>query len=252
VFAASIRASTTMRGSTAPSNVAPTDHAVSSTGHYDIHIGDTISPDHPIGAGKFMQAAQSQSYSFEGHAGQGVYLTIGPCEGALFFLDLFAPDNHRLDGQLGCHDLGRATLPQTGTYRIVTRTEKGPARYTFSLHAVPADQHFAVRLPLAVSPGTPAVGAGKVDALGAQQFYEFEGVAGSKLHVVGKCSQPCQQLELRVSAEGDAGDIGALSLWHLDFDWELPSSGKYVIRVRSTGYVGNYSFAAFGAQTPHH
>ena len=248
-FAASVPASTTMRGSMTASNAAATDQAITSIGHYDLHIGDTISPDHPTGAGIIMRGAQSQSYSFEGHAGQGVYLTIGPCEGSLFILDIFRPDNHRLDGQIGCHDVGRVMLPQTGTYRIVVRTEKDPARYTFTLHTVPADQHFTVQLPLAVSPGTPAVGAGKTDALGAQQFYEFDGVAGGKLHIVGKCSQPCQQLELRVSAQADTGDFGALSLWHLDYDWGLPPGGKYVIRIRSTGYVGNYSFTASEAQT---
>jgi RHS repeat-associated protein len=250
-FATSIPASGTTRGSMAAGNApAAALPASSPTDRYQIHVGDTVSPDHPAGAGR-LNAAQSQSYSFEGHAGQGVYLAIGPCEGPVLFLDIIAPDGHRLDGQIGCHNLGRETLPQTGTYLIVARTEKEPARYTFTLRAVPADQHFAVRLPLTVSPDTPAPGAGHLDAPGAQQFYEFDAATGTKLHVEGTCSPACPQLELRVAAQGDAGETG-LSLWHLSYDWQLPPSGKYTIRVRSTGYVGNYSFTASELETPHH
>ena len=250
-FATSIPAPGTTRGSVATGNApAAALPGSSPTDRYQIHVGDTISPDHPAGAGR-LNAAQSQSYSFEGHAGQGVYLAIGPCEGPVLLLDIIAPDGHRLDGQIGCHNLGRETLPQTGTYLIVVRTEKEPARYNFTLRAVPADQHFAVRLPLTVSPDTPAPGAGHLDAPGAQQFYEFDAATGTTLHVEGTCTPGCPQLELRVAAQGDAGETG-LNLWHLNYDWQLPPGGKYMIRVRSTGYVGNYSFTASELQTPQH
>jgi len=215
---------------------------------FPIKINDSISPDHPAGAGIITQIGQQQSYSFNAQAGEIVYLGIGPCEGAVPSLDILAPDNQRLDGQFGCHDLGREVLPQRGTYRIVTRTDKAPARYSFSLRSVPPDQHFAVRLPLAVSPDAPTGGAGRITAQGALQLYDFTATPGARVSIQAKCSQPCPNLEIRVTTAGDTGRIGFLSFDHLNFEWKVPAGGKYTIQVRSAGYIGNYAFTASEAE----
>jgi hypothetical protein len=215
---------------------------------FPLKIDDSISPDHPAGAGIITQAGQRQSYSFNAQAGEVVYLGIGPCEGAVPSLDILAPDNHRLDGQMGCHDLGREVLPQGGAYRIVARTDKDPARYSFSLRSVPPDQHFAVRLPLTVSPDAPTRGAGRITAQGAQQFYDFTAPPGSRVSIEGKCSQPCPNLEIRVTTGGDTTRLGLIGLDHLNFDWKVPSGGKYTIQVRSNGYTGDYAFTASEAK----
>jgi hypothetical protein len=215
---------------------------------FPLKIDDSISPDHPAGAGIITQAGQRQSYSFNAKAGEIVYLGIGPCEGAVVSLDILAPDNHRLDGQIGCHDVGREALPQSGVYRIVAKADKDSARYSFSLRSVPPDQHFAVRLPLTVSPDAPTRGAGRITALGAQQFYDFTAPAGSRVSIEGKCSQPCPNLEIRVTTDGDTTLLGLLGLDHLNFDWRVPSGGQYTIQVRSTGYIGNYAFTATEAK----
>jgi len=215
---------------------------------FPIKIGDAISPGHPAGAGIITQVGQRQSYSFNAQAGEVVYLGIGPCEGAVPSLDILAPDNHRLDGQMGCHDLGRAVLPQSGTYRIVARAEKDPARYSFSLRSVPPDQHFAVRLPLTVSPDAPTRGTGRITAPGSQQFYDFTASPGSRVSIAGKCSQPCPNLEIKVTTASDTSRFGLLALDHLNFDWKVPSGGKYTIEVRSDGYTGDYAFTASEAK----
>ena len=215
---------------------------------FPIKIDDSISPGHPAGAGIITQVGQRQSYLFDAQAGEVVYLGIGPCEGPVPALDIFAPDNHRLDGQLGCHDLGREVLLQSGTYRIVARTDKDPARYSFSLRSVPPDQHFAVRLPLTVSPDAPTRGTGRITAQGAQQFYDFTTTPGSRVSIEGECSQPCPNLEIRVTTGGDASRLGFLGLDHLNFEWKIPAGGKYTIQVRSTGYIGNYVFTASEAK----
>jgi hypothetical protein len=215
---------------------------------FPLKIDDSISPDHPAGAGIITQAGQRQSYSFNAKAGEIVYLGIGPCEGAVVSLDILAPDNHRLDGQIGCHDVGREALPQSGVYRIVAKADKDSARYSFSLRSVPPDQHFAVRLPLTVSPDAPTRGAGRITALGAEQFYDFTAPAGSRVSIEGKCSQPCPNLEIRVTTDGDTTLLGLLGLDHLNFDWRVPSGGQYTIQVRSTGYIGNYAFTASEAK----
>jgi hypothetical protein len=215
---------------------------------FPIKIDDSISPDHPAGAGIITQGGQRQSYSFNAQAGEVVYLGIGPCEGAVPFLDILAPDNHRLDGQMGCHDLGREVLPQSGTYRIVAGTDKDPVRYSFSLRSVPPDQHFAVRLPLTVSPDAPMRGAGRITAQGAQQSYDFTTTPGSRVSIKGKCSQACPNLEIRVTTGGDTSRFGLLGLDHLNFEWKVPAGGKYTIQVRSDGYTGDYAFAASEAK----
>ncbi len=219
-----------------------------SPNQFPIKIDDSISPGHPAGAGIITQVGQRQSYLFDAQAGEVVYFGIGPCEGAVPALDIFAPDNHRLDGQLGCHDLGREVLPQSGTYRIVARTDKDPARYSFSLLSVPPDQHFSVRLPLTVSPDAPTRGTGRITAQGAQQFYDFTTTPGSRVSIEGECSQPCLNLEIRVTTGGDASRLGFLGLDHLNFEWKIPAGGKYTIQVRSTGYIGNYAFTASEAK----
>jgi hypothetical protein len=35
---------------------------------------------------------------------------------------------------------------------------------------------------------------------------------------------------------------------HLNFDWKVPSGGKYTIEVRSDGYTGDYAFTASEAK----
>jgi RHS repeat-associated protein len=212
---------------------------------FSIKIGDAISPDHPAGAGVIKQPGQRQSYSFKARSGDVIYVGIGPCDGTPPILDIFAPDNHRVDGQIGCHDLGRVVLPQKGTYRILVRADGLSVRYSFSLHPVPPDRHFAVRLPLTVSLDAPPREAGHVSAQGAQQFYDFDGSSGSQVHVEGRCSAPCPHLGIRVTPVGDNGRIGFLPLDHLNFDWKLLPGGKHTIQVRSDGYVGAYAFTAY-------
>lgn len=212
---------------------------------FSIKIGDAVSPDHPAGAGMIKQPGERQSYSFNARSGDITYVGIGPCDGTPPILDIFAPDNHRVDGQIGCHDLGRVVLPQNGKYRILVRADGPSVRYSFSLHPVPSDQRFVVRLPLTASPDIPARGAGRIAAQGAQQSYDFEASPGSQVHVEGKCGTPCPNLGIRVTQVGDNGGIGFLGLDHLNFAWKMPRVGKYTIQVRSGGYVGSYSFTAY-------
>jgi RHS repeat-associated protein len=203
---------------------------------YAIAIGDSISPDHPRrGAGVITQPGQQQSYTFQAAAGQAIYLQIGPCEGSGIALDVNAPDNSRVDGQLGCHDLGRVELAKAGTYHIVVRAD-GPAHYAFAARPIPHDQHFALHVP--------GQGAGRITAAGEQQFYDFSGRPGSVVHLEGKCAQPCPNLVVRVTKAGDSGERGFLDLMNMKQDWVLPAGTDFTIQVRSNGYRGGYAFTA--------
>jgi len=222
---------------------------------YSIKIGDTVSPDHPSpGAGVITELGQRQAYSFQGRAGDVVYLGLGPCEGASPSFDLLRPDGSVLEAQLAtCHvDIGRQTLPVPGTYRIVASTDKAAvaSRYGFYLLAVPPDEHFAVHLPLTVSPDVPARSAGHIRAKGAQQSFDFTANPGTVVHIESKCS--CPNLAVRAASVGDNGRFGWFDLVNLKNDWKLPAGGSYAIQVRSNGYVGNYSFTASQSDPQRH
>jgi hypothetical protein len=215
---------------------------------YAISIGDSISPDHPRrGAGIIAQAGQQQSYAFQAAAGQAVYLQIGPCQGSGLALDVIAPDNSRLDAQIGCHDLGRIELAKAGTYHVVVHADAS-ARYAFVPRPIPPDQHFTLRLPAEASRGAPDQGVGRITAPGAQQFYDFTGRQGSVVHLEGKCAQPCPNLVVRVTKAGDSSRLGFVDLMNLKQDWTLPAGTGYTIQVRSNGYTGGYAFTASPAQ----
>ena len=221
---------------------------------FSIKIGDTVSPGQPAkGAGVIAQLGQRQSYSFAGHAGELVYLGLGPCDGANPSFVLLRPDGGALDLQFGnCHvDIGRQTLPVAGTYRIVASTDRSnvSSRYSFYVHPVPPDQHVAVRLPLTVYPDNPARGAGRITAQGAEQFFDFTASPGTLVHIESKCS--CPNLAIRAVSVGDNGRFAYMDLFaNSKDDWKLPAGGKYTMQVRSNGFTGDYSFAASFAQ-PH-
>ena len=217
---------------------------------YTISVGDSISPDHPRrGAGIITQPGQQQSYAFQAAAGQAVYLQIGPCQGSGVALDVMAPDNSRLDGQIGCHDLGRVELAKTGTYHLVVHAD-GSARYALAPRPIPPDQHFVLHLPAEIPRGASAQGAGRITAPGAQQFYDFTGRPGSVVHLEGKCAQPCPNLVVRVTKVGDSSRLGFVDLMNMKQDWTLPAGTDYTIQVRSNGYTGGYAFTASTAQAP--
>jgi RHS repeat-associated protein len=226
-----------------PAAAAPT-----SADHFSIKIGDTVSPNQPMmGAGIIKDVGQKQFYSFQGRAGEVIFVGQGPCEGAQPNFDLLKPDSKLLANVIGnCNaNISRQTLPLTGTYTIVTSTDKSNvhSHYNFFVHAVPPDQHFFVRLPLTISPDSPRRGAGRITAPGEQQLYEFSAPSGATVHIEGKCVTACPKLAIRPIAIGKE-NAPFLDLNYLKSDWKLPAAGKYTIQVRSNGYVGQYGFTA--------
>ena len=244
-------------GAPVATSYQPAPAAPTSADHYFINIGDAVSPGHPAeGAGVIHALGQKQYYSFGGKAGELIYLGVGPCEGAQPNFDLFDPSNNLLANVIGnCHaDIGRQKLPVTGTYSIITSTDKANinSRYDFFLHTIPPDQHFSVRLPLTVAPGSPALSAGRITAEGAQQFYDFSAPAGVTVHIEGKCvTASCPNLAIRASGVAD-DSARFFDFNYLTNDWKLPAGGEYTIQVRSNGYVGPYSFTASAATPENH
>ena len=216
---------------------------------FGIAIGDSVSPDHPAkGAGSLSDLGQRQSYEFTGRAGEAVYIAAGVCEGGPTQLSILRPDNVLLEGN-NCHsDIGRVELPANGNYSIVAASDRPnvAAQYGFSLRSIPADQHFSVGLPFAVSRNKPAGGAGRITAPGQQQFFEFTAPPHATVHIEGTCASACPKLSLRVVRGDEHVDFryGAVQVNNLKWDVTLPPGSKYTIQVRSMGYVGEYGFKA--------
>jgi RHS repeat-associated protein len=214
---------------------------------YRIQIGDTVSPDRPApGAGIITEPGQRQAFEFVGRGSDVVYVFLSPCEGAFPAFDLLKEDGSSIAGHLGRCDeeLGRVVLPETGTYRIVARTDPPNyrSRYGFSITRPPADQHFRVQLPFTVSNGAPVAGAGVLTAAGAQQFFDFSAKPGVQVHVETHCD--CPKLTLRAVKAGDTSNDSYAQFNGLKPDWKLPDGGQYTLQVLSHGYAGPYSLTA--------
>jgi RHS repeat-associated protein len=216
---------------------------------YNIRLGDTVSPDHPVpGAGSISKLGEQQSYSFSGQANQIVWLGFNQCNGSLDLkFQLLGPNGGALfDAFCGDGPGRRQILPEAGTYQIVARRQ-GTAPYSFEIHAVPADQHAAVKLPFSIAPGSPAKWAGHIATVGTQQLYDFTGTPGSVVHIESSCS--CANLWILVASQGDRFSYYDLKSWS-KWDWTLPPGGKYTIAAFSEGYTGDYSFTAAISQPP--
>jgi hypothetical protein len=57
---------------------------------------------------------------------------------------------------------------------------------------------------------------------------------------------------IRATSVGDLSANFFFDLNSTNGDWTLPEGGKYMIEVRSNGYVGNYSFIATEAASHRH
>lgn len=83
-------------------------------------------------------------------------------------------------------DVGRKTLPETGTYRIrVWVGANNPAYvgvYAFRIFTLPGDVRCAIQKGAVVSDGVPVAGAGRIDQPGGLDTYTFEGLAGQNVN----------------------------------------------------------------------
>jgi hypothetical protein len=214
-------ATTITRPAAANPTTAPSDK-------FNINIGDSVSLDQPArGAGLLSHAGQTQVYSFSGHAGDSVYVAVGPCDGATPNFTLVKPDNSVLDWVAACHGLGPIKLPISGSYRIEARANTAPARYAFTLHAAALNQ-FAIKIGDAVSPDHPA-GAGVIKEPGQRQSYSFTARLGDITYLgIGPCDGTPPILDIfapdnhRVDGQIGCHDLGRVV---------LPQNGSYRIVV---------------------
>lgn len=113
--------------------------AYSPEGAFPIAVGDTVSPGRPAGAGDIGTPGQHQYYTFTGTAGQIVYLKSNSGSSQLEW-QLLDPAGNQLPYAYAQtdQDLGRITLPATGTYTITVSAwnDSSPATGTYSFTPV--------------------------------------------------------------------------------------------------------------------
>ncbi len=148
-----------------------------STQGFAIAIGDTVAPGSPAaGAGDISTPGAIQSYSF-GVSGDGELLSLTALTGS-------CDCTWAVRSTGGSYEYGFTPIPMQGSQQvflpsgfyevIVAGVGEGGGTYSFQVSAVPVAQDFSIAIGDTVSPGSPAAGAGVIQARGAEQAYAFD------------------------------------------------------------------------------
>jgi RHS repeat-associated protein len=193
----------------------------------------------PISAGQTVSASltaagQWADYTFDGAAGQVVYLQRGATCSQHLLWDLLGPTGGPVASTIACNDLGRAILPTAGTYTVrIYGDHASTGAYTFTLLAVPA----TVVTPILVGQTVN----GSLTAAGQWADYTFTATAGESvtLKAQGACVDG-----LGWQLRGPAGNLLDFTVaCHVMGPDRLDAAGTYTIRMAGSGTAtGAYSF----------
>ena len=216
---------------------------------FAIAVGDTVSDGAPAsGAGNIESPGAQDRYTFTvGAGGQRIYLqNLGGC--CYWSLRSSGGSYQYGFAQQGMGDVG-PTWMAAGTYVLtVSGSGAGMGTYAFKLWAVPNPQSFAISVGDSVSNGVPAVGAGNIESVGAQDRYTFTvGAGGQRVYLqdLGGCCY----WSLRSSggsyqygfAQQGMGDVGPTWM----------AAGTYVLTVSTSGAnPGTYAFKLWAVPNP--
>jgi hypothetical protein len=208
---------------------------------FAIAFGDTVSDGVPApGAGNLEEPGSVDIYTFDGAAGQeaifdwlsGSNVLIGwalkaPGGGVLF--DTFLQDRQVL-------------LPSTGVYTLTVDGNQpdNTGTYSFRLLDVPAPQQFSISFGDTVAEGTPAPGAGELEAPGAVDVYTFDGAAGQEA-IFDRLSGSNVMIGWHLQAPGG---VMLFDTVLQDRQVTLPSTGAYTLTVDGNNIdsTGAYAF----------
>lgn len=226
---------------------------------FAIQLGDLITNGIPAaGAGNIEVPGAWDHYTFNGTNGQHVFLEIinavSSFQGYLY-CELKTPSSNTIaSGYLtGGNHIGRKSLPENGTYQLrVFAQSKVPnhtGTYALRVRAIPADQYFPIQPGDTVTNNLPAVGAGNIEAVGAQDFYMFHATAGQSLsfEAIGSAAAFAGWLQWEVRTPGGASLF--VNYFTDGGRKTMPETGTYTIRVwvgaNSLSYIGTYGFRIY-------
>jgi uncharacterized protein YdeI (BOF family) len=201
------------------------------------------------GAGNLETKASTDEYRFTVPAGESIYVDIQSCLGGSQFLSwsLLDAAGARIESG-GCRDALVNNLP-AGSYRLVTSAsmEKTGA-YQLDVIAAPQPQVFDVTLPLSVSDGTPAAGAGNLETKASTDEYRFTMPAGGSLYVdIQTCPGSAFLAWDLLNAAGQEVRSGSCSDRQID---ELPAGSYRLVVYPQADRTGAYALGVFVVPQP--
>jgi hypothetical protein len=222
---------------------------------FAIEPGDVITNNVPAaGAGNIESPGAQDFYTFAGTAGQSVSfqgISKSPTFGGYLQWEVKTPSGQSVfSAYFG--DVGRKTLPETGTYTmrvwVGANITSYVGTYSFRLYTLPGDVRCAIEKGDVVSDGVPVAAAGRIDEPGGQDTYTFEGLAGQRVNFQQNSADPAfaGYLYWRVIAPSGSNWFGAYFPGGVTERRTLPETGTYSIRVFANSavatQVGPYSF----------
>jgi hypothetical protein len=222
--------------------------------YFAIQPGDTVTNNIPAaGAGSIDAPGAQDFYTFSGTAGQGI--TFQGISKSIAFAGYLQWEVKTSGGQnlfssyFG--DMGRKTLPETGTYTIRlwvgANNTSYLGNYSFRLYTLPGDVQCAIQKGDTVSDGVPLTGAGRIDEPGGMDTYTFTGIAGQRVNFDQLTAAPAfaGYLYWQITAPSSNWFAGYFPGGTTQRR-TLPESGTYTIRVYAnsvnTAFIGPYSF----------
>ena len=231
--------------------------AAASAQTFPIALDNTISDGVPgVGAGRMNVNSEVDFYTFNGTAGQGIFVeevSVSAAFAGWLRWELKAPSGASVfSTYLEGSNEGRRTLPETGTYTV--RVWVGAANpayigtYAFRLRSVPADPTFAVQLSNLISNAIPAAGAGNVEVPGACDYYTFAATNGQIVFFETLAAAASFQGYLNCEVRGPASNLvfsSYMTAGNNPGRKVLTENGTYRVKVYaqsySTNHVGTYA-----------
>lgn len=218
---------------------------------FAIAVGDSVADGVPgLGAGNIEVPGAFDLYTFSATAGDVIFLDETFTAASVALLDYAITDplgGIVLNNALGATDPSAFTASLTGTYTITIGDplDDAAGTYAFTLHAVPADDSFAIALGDSVSDGVPAAGAGNIEIPASFDVYTFSATAGDVVFLDETAtSGGAGLLDYRI-LDPLGGVVLTNSLGASDPGaFTAPSTGTYTIRIGDLGddASGTYAF----------
>lgn len=220
-----------------------------------IQPGDLVTNNVPAnGAGNIEMPGAQDFYTFVGTAGQSISfqgLFKNANFGGWLQWEAKTPGGQTLFSAF-FGDVGRKTLPETGTYTIrfwVGDTSTSHVgNYSFRLYTLPGDVRCTIQKGDVVSDGVPMTGAGRIDEPGGLDAYTFAGLAGQTVDFEQLGVDPAfaGYLYWQVVAPGGSNWFSGYFPGNNLQRRKLPETGNYTVRVYAntpnSTHVGPYSF----------
>lgn len=225
---------------------------------FPIQLNNIISDGVPgVGAGRMDVYTENDYYTFAGTNGQNIFVEeISAASAFAGWLrwELKSPSNVTIFSSYldNNSDIGRRTLPETGTYTV--RVWVGAANaayvgaYSFRLRSIPADPTFPIQFGTTITNGVPVAGAGNIEVPGAWDYYTFDATNGQLAFVeilnTASTFQGFLYCDLK-SPSSNTVFSGYIAGGNNIGRKSLPETGTYRMRVlaqsTATNHIGTYS-----------